>query len=181
MSSEPTAPAASALRGLTPFEIIVHGLADGLAGYVLLRCVWQLILREQAEVAGDLENAGVALLVLALSLAVFLRRSRPESRGLRLLERGLSGLFVAGGVIGAIVTLLFMASGARYKGPSPDAGGMAVMAGLFLFYPSAGLALLPLAMNASRLPSRFRWRLGCGALLLAALPVVVLLVARLLP
>jgi hypothetical protein len=97
--SEPIEPIAPAdiSRRLTPFEIIVHGLADGLCGYVLLKSLWQVIVREHSEIGGDLQTGAICLLVLALSLVIFLRRSRPESRGLLLLERGLSGLFVAGG------------------------------------------------------------------------------------
>jgi hypothetical protein len=180
MSSEPIEPAADAPRRLTPFEIIVHGLADGLCGYVLLKSLWQLIAREHSEISGDLMTGAICLLVLALSLVIFLHRSRPESRGLRLLERGLSGLFVAGGAAVAVVCLLVMVSGARYKGDSPDAGGMAVIAGLFVFYEAAALLVVPFAMNASRLPARFR-RLGCFAVpALAVLPFCLLVVVRLL-
>jgi hypothetical protein len=179
MSSEPIAPA-DASRRLTPFEIIVHGLADGLCGYVLLGSVRQLVVREHSDLSGDFETAALSLLVPALSLVIFLRRSRPESRVLRLLERGLSGLFVAGGAIVAVVCLLVMASGARYKGASPDAGAMAVIAGLTVFYESAAFLVAPFAMNASRLPVRVR-RLGCAAVpALAVLPFCILFVVRLL-
>jgi hypothetical protein len=114
---------------LTLFEIAVHGLADGLGGYVLLDSLWN---RRGQD---DLIQAALALLVILLSVAVMGRRFRPEIRGLRFLELGLSDLVTALGVIGAVVTLLFMASGATYKGSSPDAGGMAVMVGFLLFYP----------------------------------------------
>jgi hypothetical protein len=57
---------------------------------------------------------------------------------------------------------------------------MAVIAGLFVFYEAAALLVVPFAMNASRLPARFR-RLGCFVLpALAVLPLSILFVVRLL-
>src|SRR4051812_33350352 len=113
-----TQPAAVLPPRLTPFEIAVHGLADGLGGYVLLDSLWN---RRGLD---DLIQAPLALLVILVSVVVTVRRFRPEIRGLRVVELGLSGIVAALGVIGAVITLLFMASGATYKGPSPDAGGM---------------------------------------------------------
>jgi hypothetical protein len=158
---------------LTLFEIAVHGLADGLGGYVLLDSLWN---RRGQD---DLIQAALALLVILLSVAVMGRRFRPEIRGLRFLELGLSDLVTALGVIGAVVTLLFMASGATYKGSSPDAGGMAVMVGFLLFYPTAGLLVLPFALNASRLSPRLRRRMRWLCLVLVLLPICVLVGVRL--
>lgn len=163
-------PEAVSLPDLTRFEIVTHGLADSVAGYVLLEGLWS-----QLDWPVVLAEASLALLVILLSVVVLTRRFRPELRGLRALERGLSGLVAILGVIGAVATLGFTTSGARYKGSSPDAGGMAVFVGLFLFYPCASLIFLPFAMNASRLSPRLRRRLGwlcCG---LALLPLCALL------
>ena len=155
---------------LTRSELVVHGLADCICIYVLASCLWRLL-----EGSTDLVEASLALLVILLSAAVVIRRFRPELSGLRVLELGLSGFVALLGVIGAVATLAFMASGASYKGSSPDAGGMATFAGFFLFYPCVGLIVLPFALNGSRLSPRLRRRIGwlcCG---LALLPFCVLL------
>jgi hypothetical protein len=157
---------------LTRSELVVHGLADGLCVYVLVSCLWSLVLGEGWS---DWIEASLGLLVILLSATIVIRRFRPELRGLRVLERGLSGFVFLLGVAGAVATLAFMASGASYKGSSPDAGGMAVFAGFFLFYPCAALVVLPFALNGSRLSPRLRRRIGwlcCG---LALLPFCVLL------
>ncbi|HSS48220.1 MAG TPA: hypothetical protein VLX28_04680 [Thermoanaerobaculia bacterium] len=155
---------------LTRSELVVHGLVDGIGCYFLVSCLWS-----QVEGPSDLIEATLALLVILLSAAIVIRRFRPARRGLRVLELGLSGLVCLLGVAGAVATLVFMASGASYKGSSPDAGGMAVFAGFFLFYPCVGLIVLPFALNGSRLSPRLRRRIGwlcCG---LALLPFCVLL------
>jgi hypothetical protein len=166
-------PAAAPPPRLTLFEIAVHGLADGLGGYVLLDSLWN---RRGSD---DLIQASLALLVISLSVLIMVRRFRPEIRGLRIVERGLSVLVAALGVIGAVVTLLFMASGATYKGSSPDAGGMAVMVGFLLFYPAAGLIIFPFALNASHLSPRLRHRMRWLCLVLALLPICLLVGVRL--
>ena len=169
-----TQPTAVSPPKLTLFEILAHGLADGLSGYVLLDCLWN---RRGLD---DLIQASLALLVILLSAVVMIRRFRPEIRGLRAVELGLSGLVAFLGVIGAVITLLFMASGATYKGSSPDAGGMAVMVGFLLFYPAAGLVVLPFALNASRLSPRLRRRIRWLCLGLVLLPFCVLVGVRLI-
>ncbi len=159
---------------LTLFEIAIHGLADGLGIYILLDSLWNRRGRD------DLIQASLALLVILLSVVVMVRRFRPEIRGLRAVELGLSGLVTFLGLIGAVITLLFMASGATYKGPSPDAGGMAAMVGFLLFYPAAGLVILPFALNASRLSPRLRRRIRWLCLVLVLLPFCVLVGVRLI-
>ncbi|HEV7785905.1 MAG TPA: hypothetical protein VGQ28_11250 [Thermoanaerobaculia bacterium] len=166
----PTPPAAALPLGLTRSEIIVHGLVDGLGSYMLVSCLWS-----EAEWSYDLVQASLALLVILLSVVILTRRFRPEVRGLRAVELGLSGLVAALGVVGAVATLAFMASGASYKGSSPDAGGMAVFAGFFLFYPCVGLIVLPFALNGSRLSASLRRRIGWLCCALGLLPFVVLL------
>lgn len=158
---------------LTLFEIVSHGLADGLSLYVLLDSLWH----QRGQ--DDLIQAFLALLVILLSVVVTVRRFRPEIRGLRSVEIGLSGFVAFLGVIGAVITLLFMASGATYKGSSLDAGGMAVMVGFLLFYPAAGLLVLPFALNASRLSPRLRRRMRWLCFVLVLLPFCVLAGVRL--
>jgi len=157
---------------LTRSELVVHGLADGICLYVLVSCLGRLV---PGEGWSDWIELSLALLVILLSAAVVVRRLRPELRGLRVLELGLSGFVSVLGLVGAVATLVFMASGASYKGSSPDAGGMAVFAGFFLFYPCVGFIVLPFALNGSRLSPRLRRRIGwlcCG---LALMPFCVLL------
>ena len=166
-------PAAVPPPRLTLFEIVVHGLADGLSVYVLLDSLWH------QSGLDDLVQASLAFLVMLLSVVVTIRRFQPEARGLRSLELGLSGLVAFLGLIGAVITLLFMASGATYKGSSPDAGGMAVMVGFLLFYPAAGLLVLPFALNASRLSLRLRRRIRWLCFVLVLLPFCVLVGVRL--
>jgi hypothetical protein len=169
MNAQPPVPGRPPLR-LTRSEFFVHGLADGICVYVLGSCLWRLV-----EGPSDLIEAALALLVILLSAAIVIRRLRPELRGLLVLERGLSGFVSVLGAVGAVATLVFMASGASYKGSSPDAGGMAVFVGFLLFYPCIGLIVLPFALNGSRLSPRLRRRIGwlcCG---LALLPFCVLL------
>ena len=161
---------------LSRTEILVHGLADGTAMMVIGAAVMD-VLRGGDPFA--LVQAALALLVLLLSALVFARRMRPESRRLRGAEMLLSVLVGALGAAASCLTLAFMASGATYKGDSPDAGGMAVMVGLLLYYPSAGLLILPLALNVSRLSPRLRRGLGWSVLPLVLLPFAVLTVARL--
>lgn len=155
---------------LTRFEIVVHGLADSIGGYVFLQS-----LGGQEDWPYVLIVPVLAFLVILLSATVLVRRFRPERRGLRGFELGLSGLVAVLGVIGAVVTLAYMASGAGYQGSSPDAGGMADFVGFVLFYPCASFIVLPFALNGSRLSPRLRRRIGwlcCG---LALLPFCVLL------
>jgi hypothetical protein len=162
--------------GLTRFEIGVHGIADGLSSYVLVNRLWnQWTQGDWEEWPWGLAEASLALLVILLSAAIIIRRLRPELRGLRVLEPGLSGLVAVLGVIGAVATLVVMVSGATYKGSSPDGGGMEVFVGFFLFYPCAALIVLPFALNGSQISPRLRRRIGwlcCG---LALLPFCVLL------
>jgi hypothetical protein len=157
---------------LTRSEIVVHGLADGLCVYVLVSCLWRLILGEGSS---DWIEPSLALLVILLSAAVVVRRFRPEQRGLRVLESGLSGLVAVLGVLGAVVTLVMIVSGATYKGSSPEGGSMEIVMGFAGFYPCVGLIVLPFALNGSRLSPRLRRRIGwlcCG---LALLPFCALL------
>jgi zinc transporter ZupT len=168
------APTPVASPKLTLFEIVAHGLADGLSVYVVLDSLWY------QRGWDDLIQVSLALLVILLSVVVTVRRFQPETRGLRVLEQGLSGLVAFLGLIGAVITLLFMASGATYKGRSPDAGGMAVMVGFLLFYPAAGLFVLPFALNASRLSSQLRRRMRWLCFMLVLLPVCVLVGVRLI-
>ena len=121
----------------------------------------------------------VALLVLLLSALVFARRMRPESRRLRVAEILLSVLVAAAGAAATLLMLVFMASGVTYRGDSPDAAGMSIVFGLFLYFPSAGLLILPLAMKVSRLSPRLRRGLGWSVFLLVLLPFAVLTVASL--
>ncbi len=164
--------------GLTRFEIIVHGLVDGLSLYWLANALWRLVSPFESHEGwtGVVIQAALVLLVVPLSLVIMTRRFRPER--LRVLELGLSGLVMLAGVIGAVATLALMISGANYKGPSLDAGGMAMFSGLAVFYPCAALIVLPLAMNNSRLSDKASRRVGWLTGALALLPICVLLVIR---
>lgn len=157
-------------------EIAVHGLADGVAMIVLLSSLAEYL--ESNDLPYLLVNASLSLLVLLLSALVLARRMRPESRKLRAAEIVVSVLVAAVGAAAVVLTLAFMFSGATYRGESPDAGGMGVMFGLLLYFPSAGLLILPLAMKMSRLSRRLRRALGWSILLLVLLPFAVLTVAR---
>ena len=171
----PSCAAPSALRGadpnsrLTSFEIVVHGLADGIGLYVLLAFLWP------GEGPKDLVEPSLALLVVLLSVLVMVRRFRPEIRALRLLELGLSGLVAGLGTVGAVASVFLLVSGAMYKGNSPDAGGMAVMVGFLFFYQAAALFFLPFGLNASHLSSPLRHRIWWLCILLGLLPVCLLL------
>ena len=162
----------------TELEIVVHVVADVLAlcllGDFLRRSVFG-----DAEVSEGLVVAAVALLVWTLSGVTLAHRSRPASRTLRRLWLGLSILVAVLGSLAAAALLAFVVSGSRYRGPSPDAGAMAMLSGFFLFYPAAGLLMLPLGLNASRIPDRLRGRAGCCCALLAALPILLLIGLRL--
>lgn len=167
---------ASETPRLTRLELLVHGLAEGVAAFLFVSSILSL-LREPDPFW--LLLPALASLVLALSLTVVVRRFRPGARGLRSLEISLSALVALLGGLGVAAMLAFMGSGASYRGPSPDAGGMAVVAALAFYYPSAALLLLPFGMNASRLPARVRrWVvLACPAL--ALLPIGLLIGIRL--
>jgi hypothetical protein len=162
---------------LTRLELLVHGLAEGMAAFLFVSSMLS-VLREPDPIW--LLMTLLASLVLALSLTVVVRRFRPGAGGLRNLERSLSALVVLLGVLGTAATLAFMVSGASYRGPSPDAGGIAVVAAMAFYYPSAALLLLPFGMNASRLPARVRrWVvLACPVLFL--LPIGLLTAIRLM-
>lgn len=162
---------------LSKLEILVHGLADGAAFIVLLATVRDSL--EHGEAGLLLVQASLALLVTLLSALVIIRRLKPEVPGLRSLELLFSVLVGALGAVATVLTLAFMASGAMYTGSSPDAGGMAVMTGLFLYYPAAGLLILPLAMKVSTLSPRLRRTLGWSVGVLVLLPFIVLTAARL--
>ena len=155
---------------LSGLEIVLHGLADGAALVVLLSSLAEYLKR------GDhwflIVQGGPAVLVILLSLLIVARRLRPD--GWRGWEMLLSVLVGAVGAVATFVNLAVMASGAAYKGDSPDAGGMTIMVGLFLYFPSAGLLILPLALKASRLSRRLRHVLGWSVLLLVVLPFIVL-------
>jgi hypothetical protein len=163
---------------LTRLELLVHGLAEGAAAFLFVSSVFSLL--REPDLFWLLLPA-LASLVLALSLTVVVRRFRPGARGLRKLEISLSALVALLGVLGMAATLAFMVSGASYRGSSPDAGGMAVVAALAFYYPSTAVLLLPFGMNASRLPARVRrWVvLACPAL--ALLPIGLLVAIRLVP
>jgi len=163
-------PPLTAVPPLTRSELVVHGLADSISSYFLVDC-----LSSETDLTFRLFQAALMLLVILLSVVVMIRRFRPELRGLRALELGLSGLMTVLGMIGATATLVFMASGASYKGSSPDAGGLAMFAGLLLFYPCAFLIVLPFAMNGSRLSPLVRRRIGWLCCVLGLLPFCVLL------
>ena len=119
----------------------------------------------------------LSLLVILLSLLIVARRLRPENRRLRGPEILLSILVGVLGAVATVLTLAFVASGATYKGDSPDAGGMSLMVGLYLYYPSAGFMILPLAMKVSRLSPRLRRGLVWSVPLLVLLPFAVLTVS----
>jgi hypothetical protein len=89
----------------------------------------------------------------------------------------LSVLVAAVGAAATFLMLALMVSGATYKWDSPDAGGMGLVFGLFLYFPAAGLLVLPLAMKMSRLSLRLRRLLGWSVLVLVLLPFVVLSVS----
>jgi hypothetical protein len=161
---------------LTRLELLVHGLAEGMAAFLFVSSLLSL-LREPDPFW--LLLIALASLVLALSLTVVVRRFRPGARGLRNLEISLSVLVALLGVLGTAATLAFMVSGASYRGPSPDAGGMAVVAAMAFYYPSVGLLLLPFGMNASRLPARVRRWVLFACLVLVILPIGLLVLLRL--
>src|SRR3978361_1470636 len=94
---------------LTRSELVVHGLADGLCVYVLMSDLWRLVLGEGWP---DWTEPSLTLPVILLSATIVLRRFRPELRGLLGLELGLSGFVSVLGLVGAVATLVFMASGA---------------------------------------------------------------------
>lgn len=161
---------------LTRPELLIHGLAQGVAAFLLVSSLFALL---QEPEPYWLLQAALASLVLALSLAVVVRRFRPGARGLRNLEIALSAAVALLGGLGVAATLAFMASGATYRGPSPDAGGMAVVASLAFYYPSAALLLLPFGMNASRLPARVRRWVLFACPVIALLPIGLLIAVRL--
>lgn len=162
---------------LTRLELLVHGLAQGVAAFLFVSSVFSLL--REPEPYWLLLTA-LASLVLALSLTIVVRRFRPGARGLRNLEIALSALVALLGALGVAATLAFMISGANYRGPSPDAGGMAVVASLAFYYPSAALLLLPFGMNASRLPTRVRRWVVLACPVVALLPIGLLIAIRLL-
>jgi hypothetical protein len=159
---------------LTRFEIAVHGLADGIAGMYLLGSLRSLSGRGAAESAFEI---GLPCLVLALSVVVLLRRFQPDRPALRRLERGLAGLLVVSGAVLCIASLVFLVSGTRYRGSSPDVGGLEVGIGFLFYFPMAVLLLLPFLLNVSRLTPRARWRLLWACIVLGLLPLLVLAVA----
>ena len=164
-------------RLLSKTEIVVHGLANGAALMVLVDSLMDYL--ESGDRLPLLVQMPLSLLVLLLSVLIVARRVAPENLRLRGPEILLSILVGALGAAATVLTLAFMASGATYKGDSPDAGGMAVMVGLFLYYPSAGLLILPLAMKVSRLSPRLRRGLAWSVPLLLLLPFAVLTGTRL--
>jgi hypothetical protein len=163
---------------LSRLELLVHELAEGAAAFLFVSSVFSL-LREPDLFW--LVLPALASLVLALSLTVVVRRFRPGARGLRNLEISLSALVALLGVLGVAATLAFMSSGASYRGSSPDAGGMAVVAAMAFYYPSTALLLLPFGMNASRLPTRVRRWVVLACPVLALLPIGLLVAIRLMP
>lgn len=162
---------------LTRLELLVHGLAEGVAGFLFVSSLFSLLRNPEPY---WLLLTVLASLVLALSLTAVVRRFRPGARGLHNLEIALSALVSLIGLAGVIATLAFMVSGATYKGLSPDAGGMAVVAALAFYYPAAALLLLPFGMNASRLPSRVRRWVLLACLVIALLPIGLLVGIRLM-
>jgi uncharacterized BrkB/YihY/UPF0761 family membrane protein len=161
---------------LSKTEIVVHGLADGAATMVLLSSLADYL--KSGDLSYLLVHVSLSLLVILLSLLIVARRLRPENRRLRGPEILLSVLVAAVGAVAAVLLLAFLVSGATYKGDSPDAGGMAVVFSLFLYYPAAALVVLPLALKVSRLSPRLRRGLGWMVLLLVLLPFIVLTGAR---
>jgi hypothetical protein len=162
---------------LSKTEIVVHGLANGAALMVFVASLREFL--EQGDRWFLLVQVPLSLLVILLSGLIVARRLMPENRRLRVLEILFSILVAVVGVAATVLTLAFMASGATYKGASPDAGGMGVMVGLFLYYPSAGFLILPLVLKVSRLSPRLRRGLGWSILLLVLLPFAVLTVVTL--
>ena len=158
-------------------EILVHGLADGTATMFLLVALAEGV--DGGELALVLTQVSLGLVVLLLSALVFARRMKPESRRLRVAEILLSVLVAAAGAAATLLALTFMASGATYRGNSPDAAGMGILFGLFFYFPAAGLLILPLAMKMSRLSPRLRRGLGWSVFLLVLLPFAVLTLASL--
>ena len=157
---------------LSKTEIVVHGLANGAALMVLVSSLMDYL--RQGDRWLLLVQMPLALLVLLLSVLIVARRVSPENRRLRGPEILLSVLIVALGAAASLLALAFMASGATYRGDSPDAVGMGMMFGLFFYYPSAGLLILPLAMKVSRLSPRLRRGLAWSVPLLVVLPFAVL-------
>lgn len=153
-------------------EILVHGLADGTATMFLLVALAEGL--DGGDLALVLTQLSLGLVVLLLSALVFARRIKPQSRRLRVAEILLSVLVAAAGAAATLSMLALMASGATYRGDSPDAAGMGIAFGLFLYFPSAGLLILPLAMKVSRLSPRLRRGLGWSVFLLVLLPFAVL-------
>jgi hypothetical protein len=160
------------------FEIAVHALADGVAIFWFVDGILKRAFAG-SDVAPEALEVAATLLVLTLSGVTLAHRFRPASRALRGLWMGLSILVAALGGLTAMALLAFVVSGSLYRGPSPDAGAMAMLAGFLLFYPAAGLLMLPLGLNASRIPARFRGRLGWGVAGLAVLPILLLIGLRL--
>jgi hypothetical protein len=118
--------------------------------------------------------------VIVLSAVIMAGRFRPQIRGLRKLRVGLSALLVTLGTISALACMEIMWAGATYRGLSPDAGGMAVISGFYVFYPAAALIVLPFALNLSRLQPRLRRGFWGLCLLLILLPWCLLFGLRLL-
>jgi hypothetical protein len=158
---------------LTGFEIAVHALADVLALWLLSDVYWSTFINGGGDAAYEGLVAAVALPILALSGLTLAHRFRPASRALRGLWMGLSILVSALGGLLALVLLALMVSGMLYRGPSPDAGAMTAMSGFLVFYPAAGLLMLPLGLNASRIPARLWGRLGWGIVGMAVLPILL--------
>jgi hypothetical protein len=162
---------------LSRLELLVHGLAQGVAAFLFVSSLLSLLRNPERY---WLFQMALASLVIALSLTVVVRRFRPEAPGLRNLEIGLSVITSLLGMLGAAGTLTLMVSGAGYQGPSPDAGGMLIMAALAFYYPSAALLLLPFGMNASRLPAGVRTWVTFAIPVLALLPIGLSTAVRLL-